>query len=132
MGNTCSSSKRSYDTSTPNPWFIGKEEPPHTSPPALQSRIAAVHAGSILGCTSANSIGCNDGSCLNAVLTCGEDKRIALFNWDQPADRLYFDGHTRPVNQVSFVPYLAITKTLINMCIDSVTFSIFQYAQHTD
>ena len=52
MGNSCSSSKGNYDTSTANPWLsVGSIEPPTVSTTLF--RIPAVHAGSILGSANA-------------------------------------------------------------------------------
>ena len=97
MGNTCSSSKGSYDSSNTNPWLsaVGSTESSVPSSTAQQSCIPAVHAGSILGSASATSLG--------TILTCGEDKRIALFDWENPTDHVYYEGHKRPVNQVSTI-----------------------------
>ena len=99
MGNSCSSSKGSYSTSTANPWIESALPPPTST--LQQPSVPALHEGSILGSAHAGN-GNSSNNSSSRVLTCGEDKRIALFDWEHPIDRIYFEGHGRPVNQVSF------------------------------
>ena len=100
MGNSCSSSKGSYSTSTANPWIESALPPPTST--LQQPSVPALHEGSILGSAHAGNGNTSNNNSSSRVLTCGEDKRIALFDWEHPTDRVYFEGHGRPVNQVPF------------------------------
>lgn len=54
-------------------------------------KIPPVLEGSIFGA-------CHFGE--SKIIVCGEDKRVALFDWSSPLNRSYFPGHTKPINRV--------------------------------
>ena len=50
-----------------------------------------IHGGPILGLSQVNEA---------VTVTCGDDKRVALFDWNATRDIAYLTGHSRPVNKV--------------------------------
>ena len=51
-----------------------------------------LHEGSIFGLSALSE---------TAIVSCGEDKRVAVYNWDAPLNTTYFTGHSKAVNRVA-------------------------------
>ena len=81
MGNIIGKrNKKSYDVSSNE-----------TSTRSISNHVSAIHSGGILGMTQLSD---------NEVVTCSDDKTIAIFNVDQKQIRQYLKGHTKAVNRV--------------------------------
>ena len=81
MGSSCNSKAQYAETDKNNDLPVESES----------SEGKAVHDGSIFGLRRLSE---------TRVVSCGEDAKVALFDWNAPDQTKYFEGHTKPVNRV--------------------------------
>ena len=61
-----------------------------------QTKSIELHTGPVFGLYRIND---------SQIVTCSEDKKIAIFDWHHPDDTVYLEGHKKAVNRVIFITF---------------------------